>query len=74
VEDKVLPSRVMWYEAPESVTQSVTKMDSARIIVLNDPARDCVPPATARAPRGRMRGGKGRQETRLVLKWSRVCR
>lgn len=38
--DKLPASGVVWKEAPESATQFETEVCGARVIVLNDPARD----------------------------------
>lgn len=42
MEDRVPASGVVSYEAPELATRSVTKVGDASVIMLNEPARDCV--------------------------------
>jgi hypothetical protein len=50
VEDKVLAYGVVWYEAPKSATQSVTKVGGTIVIVLNEPARDNVSHSPPKGP------------------------
>jgi hypothetical protein len=50
---------VVWHEAPDSATQLVGEVGGANVIMLNEPARDCVSHLPPQGPHKGI-GGEGR--------------
>jgi hypothetical protein len=60
VEDRIPASGVVWYEAPESATESEMEVGGASIIVEKELARDCVSHPLVQGPHTGGAGGPRR--------------